>query len=85
MTPFRRTIDFDLARSSIWEHLHTPARAVPSHATNRHSTSPIVDKLKFGSDSEFRRMFRLSRTVFAALVVELSPLKTVDPRFLFSY
>ena len=26
-----------------------------------------------GSEAEFRRMFRLSRTVFAALVVELSP------------
>jgi hypothetical protein len=40
---------------------------------NRHHSSPIVNKLTFGNEAEFRRMFRLSRTVFAALVTELSP------------
>ena len=62
MIPFRRAIDLNLARSSIREHLNTPARAVPSQATIRCSTSQIVEKLKFDSDSEFRHTFRLSRT-----------------------
>ena len=66
MIPFRRAIDLNLAQacSSIWEHLNPPARAVPSQATIRRSTSQIVEKLKFDSDSEFRHTFRLSRTDF---------------------
>jgi hypothetical protein len=72
-TPFRRTIDFNDARRTMWHYLDSPDRAVPSLAPNRHSSSPIVEIMKSGSEAEFRRMFRLSRTVFAALVVELSP------------
>ena len=68
---FRRAIQ-DHFRSSPWGHLIPAPRSIPSGA-NRHHSSPIVNKLTFGNEAEFRRMFRLSRTVFAALVTELSP------------
>ena len=73
MTPFRRAIHVNVARRSMWECLNTPARAVLSQTANRHSTSPIVEKMNLGSEAEFRRMFRLSRTVFKVLVVQISP------------
>ena len=73
MTPFRRTIDFNVTRRSMWEYLDSPDHAIPSLSSKRHRTSPIVENMKSGSDAEFRCMFRLSRTDFAALVVDLSP------------
>ena len=69
MTPFRRAIHVNVARRSMWECLITPARAVPSKTANRHSTSHILVKMNLGSEAEFRHMFRLSRTVFKALLV----------------
>ena len=73
MTPFRRTNDYNVARTSMWRYLESPDRAVPTLSRKRHSSSPIVEIMESGSEAEFRCMFRLSRTVFAALVVELSP------------
>ena len=73
MTPFRRTIDNNVARHSIWRYLDSPDRAVPSLSSKRYSTSPLVETMESGSEEDFGCMFRLSRTVFAALVVELSP------------
>ena len=75
MTPFQRTIDFNVTRRSMWEYLDSPDHAIPSLSSKRHRTSPIVENMKSGSDAEFRCMFRLSRTStdFAALVVDLSP------------
>ena len=73
MTPFRRTNDYNVARTSMWRYLESPDRAVPTLSSKRHSSSPIVEIMESGSEAEFRCMFRLSLTVFAALVVELSP------------
>ena len=73
MTPFRRTIDNNVARHSIWRYLDSPDRAVPSLSSKRYSTSPLVETMESGSEEDFGCMFQLSRTVFAALVVELSP------------
>ncbi len=73
MTSFRRAVDFNFARRSMWQCLDSPDRAAPTLSTKRQSTSPIVEIMTSGSKEEFRRMFRLSRTVFAALVVDLSP------------
>ena len=42
MTPFRRTIDFNVTRRSIWEYLDSPDRAIPSLASKRHRTSTRV-------------------------------------------
>ena len=73
MTPFRCTNDYNVARTSMWRYLESPDRAVPTLSRKRHSSSPIVEIMESGSEAEFRCMFRLSLTVFAALVVELSP------------
>jgi hypothetical protein len=68
--PFRRTIDFNFARRSMWyQYLDTPDRAAPTLSPNRHRTYPIVEIMNSGSGTEFMRIVRLSRTVFAALVV----------------
>ncbi len=76
-TPFRRTIDFNFARRSTastgYQYLDTPDRAVPTLSPNRHSTSPIVEVMNSHTGAEFSRMFRLSRMVFATLIVELPP------------
>ena len=50
-------------------YLESPDRAVPTLSRKRHGSSPIVEIMESGSEAEFRCMFRLSRTVFAALVV----------------
>ena len=57
-------------------YLDSPDRAAPSLSTKGYPTSPIVETMISVSEAEFRRIFRLPRTVFAALVVELSPWTT---------
>jgi hypothetical protein len=71
-TLFRRRIDFNFAHRSMWELIDSLDRAVASQAKIKHSTSPIVEIMTSGSEAEFRYMFRLSRSVFAELVVDLS-------------
>ena len=46
-------------------------RATPSGASDPHN-SPIARTIVFGGEVEFKRMFRLTRHVFKALVIELS-------------
>ena len=65
----------------MWIYFDSPDRAVPSLSRKQHRTSPIIEIIESGSEAEFRCMFRLSRTVFAALVVELSLWITRGNRF----
>ena len=49
----------------MWQYLDSPDRAVPSLSPNRHGSSPIAEIMISGTEAEFMRMFRLSRTVFS--------------------
>ena len=53
-------------------YLDSPDRAAPSLSTKGYTSPPIVETMISVSEAEFRRIFRFARTVFAALVVELS-------------
>ena len=63
---FRRGI-----MTSFFKRESSP-RSTPS-GINRPSISPIKSMIDGGHETEFRQMFRLSRNVFEALVLDLSP------------
>jgi hypothetical protein len=66
--PFRRGI----LSSFLMRKAYQAPRSTPS-GINRPSVSPIKAIIDGGHETEFRRMFRLSRNVFEALVQDLSP------------
>ena len=66
--PFRRGI----LSSFLMRKAYQAPRSTPS-GINRPSVSPIKAMIDGGHETEFRRMFRLSRNVFEALVQDLSP------------
>ena len=66
--PFRRGI----LSSFLMRKAYQAPRSTPSEI-NRPSVSPIKAMIDGGHETEFRRMFRLSRNVFEALVQDLSP------------
>ena len=73
MTSFRHTIDLNFARRSIGNTMIAQIVQLLHYLRKRYTASHIVETMISGSEAEFRRIFRLSRTVLAALVVELSP------------